>query len=61
MMPTLLAVAWLLIGPRVRLAGATATGTAATGWLLDRLGVPNPVARIADSAGTHTTAMLAST
>ena len=28
-------------------------------WLLDRLGLPNAVARVADSAGAHTTPMVA--
>ncbi|SED67265.1 hypothetical protein SAMN05216489_04082 [Streptomyces sp. 3213] len=34
------------------------TATAAIGWLVDRLGLPNPVARAADSAGAHTAGML---
>jgi hypothetical protein len=38
--------------------GALITATAAIGWLADRLGLPNPVARAADSAGSHTTGML---
>ncbi|MCU7729276.1 HupE/UreJ family protein [Actinoplanes sp. KI2] len=42
----------------VRMAGATATAIAATGWLVDRLGVANPIARAADSAGAHPTPML---
>ncbi|MFF3500594.1 HupE/UreJ family protein [Streptomyces sp. NPDC003247] len=42
------------------LRGACALLTAglALGWLLDRLGLPNPVARAADSAGTHTSHLL---
>jgi hypothetical protein len=58
-LPALLVVARLRFGPRLRVAGALVTATAATGWLLDRLGLPNAVARTADSAGTHTTAMVA--
>ena len=42
----------------VRVGGATVTAIAAAGWLADRLGAPNPVARAADSAGGHTTPML---
>ena len=42
----------------VRVGGATVTAAAAAGWLIDRLGVPNPIARAADSAGAHTTPML---
>ena len=57
-LPTLIALARLRIQPRLRVIAATVTATAATGWLLDRLGAPNPVARIADAAGTHTTTML---
>ncbi|MDQ0596577.1 hypothetical protein QF037_000922 [Streptomyces canus] len=58
-LPSLLVLARLRIQPVLRLAGATLTGTAALGWLADRLGLPNPVARAADSAGSHTSAMLA--
>lgn len=58
-LPTLLALARLRIGPRLRTGGALITATAATGWLLDRLGLPNAAARLADTAGTHTTTMLA--
>ncbi|WP_432489136.1 HupE/UreJ family protein [Kineococcus sp. SYSU DK018] len=35
----------------VRVVGAVCAGVAAAGWLLDRLGVANAVARAADSAG----------
>ena len=58
-LPALLVLARLRIGPRLRVGGALITAAAATGWLLDRLGLPNAVARVADSAGTHTTAMVA--
>ncbi|MEU5888925.1 HupE/UreJ family protein [Streptomyces sp. NPDC047461] len=58
-LPSLLVLARLRIQPVLRLAGAALTGTAALGWLADRLGLPNPVARAADGAGSHTTAMLA--
>ncbi|WP_416977733.1 HupE/UreJ family protein [Streptomyces sp. T028] len=37
---------------------AVLTAGAALGWLLDRLGLPNAVARAADSAGTHTSQLL---
>jgi hypothetical protein len=57
-LPALLVLARLRLGPRMRVGGALVTATAATGWLLDRLGRPNAVARIADSAGTHTTPMV---
>jgi hypothetical protein len=58
-LPSLLVLARLRIQPALRLSGALLTGTAALGWLADRLGAPNPVARTADSAGSHTTLMLA--
>lgn len=58
-LPSLLVLARLRVQPTLRLAGALLTATAAVGWLADRLGLPNPVARAADSAGSHTTAMLA--
>ncbi|MGW2620711.1 HupE/UreJ family protein [Streptomyces sp. NPDC001500] len=58
-LPSLLAVARLRTQPALRLTGAVLTGVAAVGWLGDRLGLPNPVARAADSAGTHTTLLLA--
>ncbi|MCX5087433.1 HupE/UreJ family protein [Streptomyces sp. NBC_00365] len=56
-LPSLLVLARLRIQPTLRLSGALLTGTAALGWLADRLGAPNPVARTADSAGSHTTLM----
>ncbi|MGC4982785.1 HupE/UreJ family protein [Streptomyces sp. DT193] len=56
-LPALLVVARLRVQPALRVGGALLTATAAAGWLLDRLGVPNPVARTADSAGSHTTLM----
>lgn len=57
-LPSLLVLARLRVQPTLRLTGALLTGTAAVGWLADRLGLPNHVARAADSAGSHTTAML---
>ncbi|MEU9875551.1 HupE/UreJ family protein [Streptomyces phaeochromogenes] len=57
-LPSLLVIARLRIQPAVRVGGALLTGTAAVGWLADRLGAPNPVARAADSAGSHTILML---
>ncbi|MCX5559561.1 HupE/UreJ family protein [Streptomyces sp. NBC_00038] len=57
-LPTLLVIARMRVQPTLRVGGALLTGTAALGWLVDRLGAPNPVARAADSAGSHTTLML---
>jgi hypothetical protein len=57
-LPALLVLARLRIGPQLRVGGALITAVAATGWLLDRLGLPNTVARLADGAGAHPTAML---
>ncbi|MFF7445950.1 MULTISPECIES: HupE/UreJ family protein [unclassified Streptomyces] len=57
-LPSLLVLARLRVQPALRVTGAVLTGTAALGWLADRLGLPNPVARAADSAGSHTTLML---
>ncbi|WP_405924467.1 HupE/UreJ family protein [Streptomyces sp. NBC_00035] len=58
-LPSLLVIARMRVQPALRVGGALLTGTAALGWLADRLGMPNPVARAADSAGSHTTLMLA--
>ncbi|MFF4786174.1 MULTISPECIES: HupE/UreJ family protein [Streptomyces] len=58
-LPSLLVLARLRIQPALRLTGAALTGVAALGWLADRLGLANPVARAADSAGSHTTLLLA--
>ncbi|MFD9329026.1 HupE/UreJ family protein [Streptomyces sp. NPDC060065] len=58
-LPSLLVIARMRVQPALRVGGALLTGTAALGWLVDRLGMPNPVARAADSAGSHTTLMLA--
>ncbi|MER7178930.1 HupE/UreJ family protein [Streptomyces hyaluromycini] len=57
-LPSLLVLARLRVQPALRLTGAALTGVAALGWLVDRLGLPNPVARAADSAGSHTTLLL---
>ncbi|OIJ65531.1 hypothetical protein WN71_023455 [Streptomyces mangrovisoli] len=57
-LPSLLVLARLRVQPTLRLTAAALTGTAALGWLVDRLGRPNPVARAADGAGSHTTALL---
>ncbi|MET9891145.1 HupE/UreJ family protein [Streptomyces sp. NPDC006465] len=57
-LPALLVIARLRVQPVLRVGGALLTGAAAVGWLTDRLGAPSPVARTADSAGTHTTLML---
>jgi hypothetical protein len=58
-LPALLVMARLRVQPALRVGGALLTATAAVGWLADRLGMPNPVARTADSAGSHTTLTLA--
>ncbi|MFI6441711.1 HupE/UreJ family protein [Streptomyces sp. NPDC050759] len=58
-LPSLLVLARLRVQPALGLTGAVLTGTAAVGWLADRLGLPNPVARAADGAGSHTTLLLA--
>ncbi|NNN31345.1 HupE/UreJ family protein [Streptomyces sp. S3(2020)] len=58
-LPSLLVLARLRVQPVLRVTGAVLTGTAALGWLVDRLGVPNPVARTADSAGSHASLLLA--
>jgi hypothetical protein len=58
-LPSLLVLARLRVQPVLRLTGAVLTGTAALGWLADRLGLANPVARAADGAGSHTTVLLA--
>lgn len=57
-LPSLLVLARLRVQPALRVGGALITATAAVGWLADRLGLPNAVARAADSAGSHTTGML---
>jgi hypothetical protein len=57
-LPSLLVLARLRVQPALRVVGALITATAAVGWLADRLGLSNPVARVADSAGSHTTGML---
>lgn len=57
-LPSLLVLARLRVQPALRVTGALITATAAIGWLADRLGLANPVARVADSAGSHTTGML---
>lgn len=57
-LPSLLVLARLRAQPALRVGGALITATAAMGWPADRLGLPNPVARVADSAGSHTTGML---
>ncbi|MGI5453543.1 HupE/UreJ family protein [Streptomyces sp. CA-249302] len=52
----LLAMPSLLVLARLPLT-VVACVCAALGWLLDRLGLANPVARAADSAGTHVRAV----
>jgi hypothetical protein len=53
-LPSLIALSRLPRHATLRNTCAALTAGAALGWLLDRLGVPNPVARAADSAGSHT-------
>jgi hypothetical protein len=53
-LPSLLSLSRLSRHATLRNICATLTAGAALGWLLDRLGMPNPVARAADSAGSHT-------
>jgi hypothetical protein len=57
-LPALLALARLPVQPWLRIGGAVLTAAAAAGWLLDRLGVSNPVAETADAAGANYTWML---
>jgi hypothetical protein len=57
-LPTLLAVIRTRRGPAFRITAASITAVAATGWLADRLGLANPVARAADGVGTQTTTLL---
>lgn len=57
-LPSLLVLARSRVQRPVRVGGALATAVAALGWLLDRLGVPNVVARTADSAGSSPVRML---
>ncbi|MCX4767900.1 HupE/UreJ family protein [Streptomyces sp. NBC_01275] len=53
-LPSLLLLSRLPRHSVVRCACAALTAAAALGWLLDRIGMPNPMARAADSAGSHT-------
>lgn len=53
-LPSLLLLTRLRGRSALRNTCAALTAGAALGWLLDRVGVPNPVARAADSAGSHT-------
>ncbi|WP_316767613.1 hypothetical protein [Streptomyces sasae] len=57
-LPSLICLTRLPRHSALRTACATLTALAALGWLLDRLGLPNPVARAADSAGAHTSQLL---
>ncbi|MFC8516093.1 HupE/UreJ family protein [Streptomyces sp. NPDC057257] len=58
-LPSLILLSRLRRHSVVRSACAALTACAALGWLLDRLGLANPVARAADGAGTHTSQLLA--
>ncbi|MFD4503645.1 HupE/UreJ family protein [Streptomyces sp. NPDC058457] len=57
-LPSLICLSRLHGHAALRTACAGLTAVAALGWLLDRLGLANPVARAADSAGTHTSQLL---
>ncbi|WP_217545283.1 HupE/UreJ family protein [Streptomyces sp. GbtcB6] len=57
-LPSLICLTRLRRHAALRTACAGLTAVAALGWLLDRLGVTNPVARAADGAGTHTSQLL---
>ncbi|MFD4599588.1 HupE/UreJ family protein [Streptomyces sp. NPDC058464] len=57
-LPSLLLLSRLPRRSALRSTCATLTAVAALGWLFDRLGDPNPVARAADSAGSHTSQLL---
>ncbi|SDM11465.1 HupE / UreJ protein [Geodermatophilus siccatus] len=50
-LPPLVVLARTPVYRRLRVAGAVLTGVAATGWLLDRLGVDTPLAAAADGLG----------
>jgi hypothetical protein len=58
-LPGLLVLARLRVQPVLRVGGALLAAGVALGWLLDRLGTPNPVARAADSAGSHASLLVA--
>ncbi|MGW2887930.1 HupE/UreJ family protein [Streptomyces griseoruber] len=57
-LPSLICLTRLRGHSALRGGCAALTAGAALGWLLDRLGLPNPVARAADSAGSHTSQLL---
>ncbi|SDG19607.1 HupE / UreJ protein [Klenkia brasiliensis] len=50
-LPPLVILARTSLYPRLRITAAVLTGIAATGWLLDRVGVPTPLAAGADALG----------
>ncbi len=50
-LPPLVILARTAAYPPMRVAAAALTAAAATGWLLDRIGVPNPLGVAADSLG----------
>ncbi|MEU4242654.1 HupE/UreJ family protein [Actinoplanes sp. NPDC026619] len=57
-LPAIVLAARLPAQPVLRIGGATVAAVAAAGWLADRLGRPNPVARLADTAGSHTAVVM---
>ncbi|MER7922369.1 HupE/UreJ family protein [Streptomyces sp. NPDC096057] len=57
-LPSLLCLTRLRRHSALRTGCAVLTAVAALGWLVERLGLPNPVARAADSAGTDTSQLL---
>ncbi|WP_436521384.1 HupE/UreJ family protein [Actinoplanes sp. HUAS TT8] len=57
-LPVLVVVARTRAGRPFRLIGAGLTGVAASGWLIARLGLPNPVASAADGLGARPGALV---
>ena len=51
-LPPLLLLATTRAQPAVRLVGAAFAIAASTGWLVDRIGLPNPLSRMADQLGS---------
>ncbi|MFJ8112106.1 HupE/UreJ family protein [Streptomyces sp. NPDC096132] len=57
-LPSLLLLSRLPRHSLMRCTCAMLTAGLALGWLLDRLGIPNPIAAAADNASTHATRLL---
>ena len=58
-LPPLIVLARTRAYPPLRLGAAATTALAATGWLIDRTGHPNPLATAADTLGTASPAIAA--